>query len=82
MTNPQPESAAAPRAQRARIERGRVMHVVLPDGLDGWKSFCTTPGPGGSARRPRARGPIAMWTTDRYWYPNCTHCPRPGTAHG
>lgn len=79
-----PERAPAQvRAQRARIERGRVMHVVLPDGPDGWKSFCTKPGPvAGTARRPRARGPISSWTTERYWYPNCTHCPRPGTAHG
>ncbi len=62
---------------RMRIEHGRVMHRVRGRGSTDYVSLCDRPHPvkGVSSRVPRAEGHKSMWSTERHWYPDCSHCP-------
>lgn len=63
-----------PLPARMRIKHGRVMHRVERDGI-GLRSLCRRQGALRGLTHPRASGPIDWWSADRYWYPDCTHCP-------
>lgn len=70
------EPMTDPPLPRMRIERGRVMHQVREQG-DRYVSMCTKPSgiKGLDRRYPRAQAPKSDWTTKRYWYEDCKHCP-------
>lgn len=62
-------------AARMRVRKGRVMHRVERHTLGGstvwYRSLCRRRG--GSL--PRADAPADEWSTERYWHPDCGHCP-------
>lgn len=66
-----------PELPRMRIRRGRVMHRVRVRG-DWYESRCRRGAGirGVSTTFARAYAPFDEWTTERYWYPDCQHCPK------
>ncbi len=68
---------------RYRVRKGRVMHRVyrLTGGGRGGsadlESMCRKGigVKGVTATRPRATGAEDDWSKERYWYPDCKHCP-------
>jgi hypothetical protein len=63
--------------RRMRTRRGRVMHAVVERPGGGLESLCRQKSrlKGVNTTYPRAHGPAADWSEDRYWYPDCKHCP-------
>ncbi len=68
---------------RYRTRKGRVMHRVYRvtgggrGGRADLESMCQKKHPlkGIKTTSPRTVGPEDDWSKERYWYPDCTHCP-------